>query len=223
MTIETKATRRIEFVCPFCKGKSDTVLQLQLDVIADPTIYDRLFAGSLNEIECQKCHEVVPFDYSMVLIDSVKKNTLWLDPQDDPFALKLESIERDREKLYRIVTDSNTLRELASVHRDGLNDGAMLLLKHMVAARVLQDTGNSPALCSYECRAGESADAWLEFVIFASEDAEPEGVTVPYGMYVELVDQLKDSIDKLMPNGEWIDWNDRMAEKLWMSIPRGKV
>ena len=218
--LSTSSVRRIEFECPFCGGKSDTTLQLRIDLQKEPAALSRLFEGKLTEIACSKCGGSAVFDYSVELTDSENKLIFWLDPPNDPFSLKLNEGLCKADYRYRRVADSNTLREVVSVFRDNLDDGAMLLLKHLVAARILKDSGHSPLICNYEGLAGEATDAWLEFIIFTTEEGDPESVTVPLSMYIGIVGQISEIENVVMPVGNWVDWNDQTAERLWMSIPR---
>ena len=194
-----------------------------IDFQLQPDAYLKLMAGSSTEITCSSCRISAPFEFSLQVVDRERNLSIWLDPPNDPFAIK-GFVQRDliMEMSLRRVADMNTLREVAAVFRDGLQDGAMLLLKHMLAARILQDSGSSPILCSYEQRAGDSADARLEFVIFYSEEGDPETVTVPYEMYTNLVSETAPIISSVMPRGAWIGWDDDTVEKLWKALLRHK-
>ena len=221
MSNHLERMRPIEYICPFCKGKSTAQLPSLIDVAKQSSEYSKLMDGTLTEIACGKCDRSAPFEYSLQIVDTERNLILWLAPPNDPFTIEeKDGFENICGMHLRRVADMNILREVAAIFRDGLQDGAMLLLKHMLAARILQDSGKSPILCSYEQRASESTDAWLEFVLFFSEDGEPEIATVPFAMYSDLNREIEPIIGEVMPQSVWVGWDEATAERLWRAIPR---
>jgi hypothetical protein len=155
-------------------------------------------------------------EHSLVFVDEAHGGAIWLDPPNDPLAAANPPLEpMDR---LRRVTDSNALRELAAIWRDGLDDGAMLLLKHMLAARMLEDSGSAPILCSYEDRFNSDGQEWLEYVVFTSEEGDPEGLRTPIATYRSVATAAEAVAADVFPGGKWVDWDDKSAQNLWEAM-----
>ena len=222
MTVETEEIRplsEIEFKCPFCQARNRANLISRVYLNDGSRAKSKILDGSLLDLTCWQCKESAPFEYSMQALDTDRKFSLWLDPKGDPMALG-EKVWDGLDKSYdlRRVTDSNSLNELAQIWSAGLDDAAMLLLKHMLAARVLQDSGKAPLICAYSGRVQDKDGDVLEFVIYKTEESDPEAITTPFSVYETLVDASTVARQKLFAKGQWVDWDDETAKNLWTAI-----
>jgi hypothetical protein len=212
-------SREVEFLCPFCKARNKAQLCVRVDAVADPDLVDQLADGTLFEVTCWQCKESAPFDFSSQFLDRKRGICFWHDPPNDPLALGEEAAgDSFSDFQLRKVTDSNTFRELVHVWRDGLDDAAMLLLKHMLVARVMKDTGHCPVICNYDARINFEGQEWLEYVVFASEESDPETIRTPISVYESVAGAVQPFKESLFPVGQWVDWNDVTAEKLWTAL-----
>ena len=213
--------REVEFFCPHCKARNKTSLHTLVDARNEPDVAAQLLAGTLSEVTCWQCRDRVPFEHSLVSVDPVKGEAIWLDPPNDPLAGGTAP-ETAVAKMRR-VTDANALRELTAIWRDGLDDRAMLLLKHMLAARMLEETGSAPLLCAYEDRFNMDGEEWLEYVVFTSEEGDPEALRTPYSTYRSVAEAVERQADSVFPEGKWSDWNDTSARSLWEAMQKSEL
>lgn len=205
--------REIEFFCPHCRARNKAALHTRVDARIEPEVAAQLLNGSLSDVNCWQCREQTPLEHSLVYVDEGVGGAIWLDPPKDPLAVGEPPIE-NLSKMRR-VRDANAVRELASIWRDGLDDAAMLLLKHMLAARMLEETGFAPILCAYEDRFNMDGKEWLEYVIFTSEDGDPESLTTPVSTYKSVAEAVEQQRDAVFPVGQWADWDDGAAQQIW--------
>ncbi len=206
----------VEFTCPHCKARNNATLWPRIDAESTPEIMDQLYAGTLFDHVCFHCHELTALDHT-VLIECIPSQAAILNsPPNDPLAEAVDSTDSELAGYsLRRVTDSNALRELALVIRDGLDDAAMLLLKHMLAARVMDDRGEPPVLCNYESTMRDGQREWLEYVLFQNEESEPETLAVPMSAYESVLEVARENRELVFPRGKWIDWDEDSARKLW--------
>ncbi len=216
---ELRPLSEIEFKCPFCQARNKANLISRVYLNDGSSAKTRILDGSLLELTCWHCNESAPFEYSVQAVDTDRKYSLWLDPAGDPLALG-KNVWNGIDSAYdlRRVTDSNTLNELAQIWASGLDDAAMLLLKHMLAARVLQDTGKAPLVCAYAGRIQENDADLMEYVIYSSEEADPEAITTPFSAYETLVEAATTARQNLFSKGQWVDWDDETARNLWTAV-----
>ncbi len=209
-------SKDVEFTCPHCKARNNATLWPRIDAESAPEIMDQLYAGTLFDHVCFHCHQPTALDHT-VLIEFVPSQTAILNsPPNDPLAEAVKSSDAALAGYHlRRVTDSNTLRELALVIRDGLDDAGMLLLKHMLAARVMDDRGEPPVLCNYESTMRDGQRQWFEYVLFQNEESEPETLAVPMSAYESVLEVAREKREWACPCGEWIDWDEDSARKLW--------
>ena len=94
----------------------------------------------------------------------------------------------------------------------------MLLLKHMLAARVMQDRGEPPVLLAYELTMHDGAREWLEYMLFQREESEPETLTVPMAVYNDVLQTARPYQDEVFPAGKWATWSDETAQRVWERV-----
>lgn len=208
--------REVDFYCPHCREKNSGAFHMRIDARSEPEEASRLLAGTLSEVTCGSCRERSQMEHSLVFVDEPHGGAIWLDPPNDRLAAGVPPLE-PMERLRR-VTDSNALRELAAIWRDGLDDGAMLLLKHMLAARMLEESGSAPVLCAYEDRFNSDGQEWLEYVVFTSEEGDPEGLRTPFATYRSVAAATEGVAAEVFPAGKWVDWDDKSAQNLWEAM-----
>src|SRR5205807_4238663 len=92
------------------------------------------------------------------------------------------------------------------------DDAAMLLLKHMAAARLQEEVGVPPVLCSYDRKASERDE--LQFIVYMTETSDPETLSIPIDLYCDIARSLQPHKRGLLPNGRWIDWTAETARRL---------
>jgi hypothetical protein len=209
----------IEFQCPACKGRNTVTLWPRIDAESAPELMDRLYAGTLFDHVCAHCYETSSLDHTVLVELGAAKTAILNAPPNDPLAQAIDlSDSALAEYRLRKVTDSNALRELALALHDGLDDSAMLLLKHMLAARVLQDRGDPPVLLAYESTMHDGAREWMEYMLFQREESDPETLTVPMAVYNDVLQTAQPYQDEVFPTGRWVDWNDETAQRVWEQV-----
>ena len=209
--------RAVEFLCPHCRGRLRAEFHTRVDAESEPELAGRLLAGTLSEVTCAHCKERPHLEHSVIYVDMAANGAIWLDPPKDPLAVSGPPTGGLPERLRR-VADSNALREIAKIWDDGLDDAAMLLLKHMLAARMLEETGSAPILCAYEDRFNNEGQDWLEYVVFTSEEGDPETLRTPYSTYLGVADALAHRVESVFPAGQWVDWDETSAKALWEAM-----
>jgi hypothetical protein len=223
MPSATGATRQVEFHCPFCKARNRAELTVEVDA-ADTDAVEALLDGSLFEAACWHCKETAPFEYSLLYTDAANRRAVWLEPPNDPLALGEAASQQTGEDWTRLrVQDSNTLRELVRIQQAGLDEAAMLLVKHLLAARILQDTGVSPVLCAFDALARDADGEWLEYVLFQTEESEPEMVRAPRSVYDGAAEAAAVGRSEVLNAGEWVDWSGETAGRLWSAAQRNVI
>jgi hypothetical protein len=209
----------IEFQCPACRGRNTVTLWPRIDAESAPELMDRLYAGTLFDHVCAHCYETSSLDHTVLVEMDAAKTALLNAPPNDPLA---QAVNRSDPALgeYRLrrVTDSNALRELALALHDGLDDSAMLLLKHMLAARVMQDRGEPPVLLAYESTMQDGSREWLEYMLFQTEESDAETLTVPMAVYNDVLRTALPHQEDIFPAGKWVDWNDETAQRVWERV-----
>lgn len=211
----------VEFHCPFCKAHNRAEMWLRIEAAEDPALVQQAMDGALFTHTCWSCKEAATFDHALLFVDTARRVWFLNQPPSDPLAEHLAPAEMDNppnDFQLRRVSNTNAFQELLRVWQDGLDDGAMLLLKHMLAARVLQDTGEPPILCSYDVRVTHDRQEWLEYVVFANEESEPETLAVPLSTYESVRQTISPYTAALFPVGQWIDWNDETARTIWETV-----
>jgi hypothetical protein len=88
----------------------------------------------------------------------------------------------------------------------------------MVAARVMQDRGEPPILLAYESTMRDGPNEWLEYMLFQTEESEPETLTVPMAAYDDVLRATLPHREEIYPAGKWIAWNDETAQRIWECI-----
>ena len=211
----------VEFTCPHCKARNNATLWPRIDAESAPEVMDQLYAGTLFDHVCFHCHEPTALDHTVLVEFATARTAIMNSPPSDPLAAAVDAADSSLEDYsLRRVTDSNALRELALVIRDGLDDAAMLLLKHMLAARVMQDRGEPPVLCNYESTMRDGDKEWLEYVMFQTENSEPETLTVPMSVYQDVLNTVRDEKQMRFPTGQWMDWNEESAQCVWEHVQK---
>lgn len=209
----------IEFQCPACKGRNTVTLWPRIDAESAPELMDRLYGGTLFDHVCAHCYETSSLDHTVLVEFGAAKTAILNAPPNDPLAQAVNlSDPALADFRLRKVTDSNSLRELALVLHDGLDDSAMLLLKHMLAARVMQDRGEPPVLLAYESTLHDGAREWMEYMLFQSEESDPETLTVPMAVYNDVLQAARPYQEEIFPNGQWVDWSDETAQIVWERV-----
>jgi len=213
------SSREVEFFCPHCKARNRATMWLQVNAASDPALARRVVDGSLFEQTCWHCRQTTALDHTLRYQDPQRRLWLLNAPPDDPLAGELESAQAPPEG-YRLrrVEDMNALKELLHIWDDDLDDATMLLLKHMLAARVLRDTGSAPALCSYDTQITRDRQEWLEYIVFQTEESEPETLTVPMIVYADLLKTIEPHKEELFPIGEWVHWDHTTAGRMWEAL-----
>jgi len=211
----------IEFQCPHCKGRNTVMLWPRIEAESAPELMDRLCAGTLFDHVCSHCYETTSLDHTVLVELGAARTAILNLPPNDPLA-RVVSLEDPAlsEFHLRRVTDSNALRELAVILRDGLDDSTMLVLKHMLAARVMQDRGEPPVLLAYESTMRDGSRDWMEYMLFQTEESEPEILTVPLSVYMDVERTAAPLKDDVFPVGRWIDWNDDTARRVWDRVQK---
>lgn len=212
-------SRDIEFTCPQCKGLNTITLWPRIDAESAPELMDMLYAGTLFDHVCGHCDETSSLDHTVLVEFGAAKTAILNLPPNDPLADTVNPAD-PAWSLYRLrkVTDSNALRDLALALRDELDDSAMLLLKHMLAARVMQDRGEPPVLCNYDAFIHDGSCELLEYVLFQTEESEPETLTGPMSFYDEVLQSVRSFQESIFPLGQWVDWSDNTAQQLWECV-----
>ena len=108
--------------------------------------------------------------------------------------------------------------ELIHIITDKLDPCAMLMLKHLIAAKFLEDHGNSPALLGYDCLGSYEGLDCLEYVVYNTEESSAESLTVPVKVYNELSAMTLPRLDTLFPKAVWSEWNERTAKDVWAKL-----
>jgi hypothetical protein len=209
----------LDYYCPHCKARNHAALWTRVDVSTDPELAERILNGTLFEHPCAACHVVSALDHAVQFVDPERRLVYWLDPPGDPLAQEAAPEDGLPEEfaLYR-VRDMNSFRELVHVWKYRLEESAMLLLKHMLVARVLQETGNCPVLCSFDALVKLDNGEWLEYIVFQTEESEPETLRVPWNVYESVRESMEPYIDRLFRPGRWVDWDEKTATQLWEMV-----
>jgi hypothetical protein len=207
----------LDYLCPSCKARNSIQVTLSVDAVDVPAV-EGLLDGTLFEFRCTACSSVNPMDHSVQFIDTKQAVCFRYAPQGDPLAAMLPEDTAWAEYSLRAAPDMNAFRELVHVWRDSLDNASMLLLKHMLAARVLEDSGSAPVLLSFDARVNMDGAEWLEYVLFQTEESDPETVRTPIGVYHSLAEVAAPAGERLWPRGQWADWDERSAAALWEAV-----
>ncbi len=215
-------SREVDFHCPHCKARNRATMWLRVDAVSDPSLAERAMDGSLFEHACWHCNQATVLDHTHLFQDPQRRVWLLNAPPGDPLAQELQELHgcESPPTDYRLrrVADLNAVKELLHIWRDGLDDAAMLLLKHLLAARVQQDRRGAPALCGYDARAQYEGREALEYIVFQTEESEPETLTVPIAVYTDLDKRVAPLKERLFPTGQWIGWDHTTARQVWEAL-----
>jgi hypothetical protein len=210
---------RLDYYCPHCKARNHAALWTRVDASTDPELAERILDGTLFEHACAACQVVSALDHAVQFVDPERKLACWLDPPGDPLAHEAAPEDELLEEFARYrVWDMNAFRELVHVWKDRLEEPAMLLLKHMLVARILQDTGSCPILCSFDALVKLDNGEWLEYIVFQTEESEPETLRVPWNVYASVRESVGPQAGQVFVPGRWVDWDDKTATRLWEAV-----
>lgn len=209
----------IEFVCPHCRARNRAAMVLRVDAATHPTLAERLREGSLFDQVCWQCREPTALDHALLYADPERRVAAADLPPNDPFADLLDLSDAALAGCQlRLVHDMNAVRELAQIWHDGWDDATLLLVKHMLAARVQQESGAPPVLCAYGGRVEQAGEPALEYVLFRTEESEPEAITVPLKMVRDVEAAVALRRAEMFPPGQWIEWSGETAQALWEAL-----
>jgi hypothetical protein len=206
----------LDYYCPHCKARNHAELWTLLDASTDAGLAQQVLDGTLFEHECAGCKQVSALDHAVRFVDPKLGVCYWLDPPGDPLGQEAARNDGLMEefRLYR-VQEMNAFRELVHVWKDHLEESAMLLLKHMLAARVMQDSGAAPVLCSFDALVKLDNGEWLEYIVFQTEESEPETLRIPWNVYASVCESLSPYVERVAQPGRWVDWDDKTAAAIW--------
>jgi hypothetical protein len=209
----------VDYHCPHCHARNRIQAWTIVNAARDPHLAERILDGSLFEFSCRGCEAVHLLDHALLFCDEARSLAILHAPPADPLmpdekVLNALSVEYQ----LRVVEDGNAFRELVHVWQDRLDDAAMLLLKHMLAARVLEDTGVCPVMCSFDARVNVERQEWLEYIVFQTEERAAETLRVPLSVYQSLEQEIAPQRASLFPNGQWIAWDDETAQQVWETL-----
>jgi hypothetical protein len=198
----------IEIVCPYCAAKNRTRVWLNLNSSSDqPQIEDAL-SGKLFELECRGCESDIPLEHSLHFHDQGNKRYYRFDGPAGGLQAKANDLEGvGLGYSLRRAGDFSSVLELMHIWSAGLDDGPMLLIKHMLAGEVQRFSGTAPLVCSFSHIDRSGDEATLEFVVIENEQSEAQNAGAPMRLYEDLVLRLKPLRDKVFPPGVWVDWD----------------
>lgn len=190
-----------------------------VDAEGRPDLVAKLMDGTLCETTCPACGAAVAVDHALAYVDHPRRACCLCEPAGDIAAPAAAAETRPGYRLRR-VRDANTLRELALVWREGLDDLAMLLVRHWLADRLARDEGRPPLLCAYDGRE-EAGEGRLVYTVFMTERDPPATATVPMEAYRTMTDLANRVRGEVCPDGEWVGWDAETARRAWERIEGG--
>ena len=209
-------SRRIDVLCPECQERNPFVQGEVVDAAENPPLVDRILDGTLFDFTCTNCEEEITLEFSARFEDHARR---FLFQYDAPHAPEL-SLRPPPSPEYRLrrVTDQNAFTELARIWKDSLDDGVMLLVKHMLVKDVEEQMGVRPLVCSYDQPSEVEGEPFLDYVVWMPEEDEPRLFSMPRMIYDELKVALPDDVDEILPDGQWAGWNAASAQRIYEAL-----
>ena len=169
--------QEVDITCPECGCAGRFVIWDSVNNVLSPEAAEKIIDGSLFLYECPNCGEKNQVHYACLyhdmehgaMVQLVSDTEESVDKAFETYGKLMDNgIAKDigfnSGYRHRLVTDINSLREKASVLRDGLDDRAVELMKLIVLA---QNAGNSkipPKATAYYVCLDEDSGLVLEFV-----------------------------------------------------------
>lgn len=207
--------------CPACKKRNITTRWQTVNVSVNPEIAAKVADGSLFSVTCEHCESQGRFNYSMQYHDQERKRYCFYHSPQEPVtrdtkkALQFAEREFGRSYQLRRVYDLDSLIELASIWRDGLDDVAMLCHRLMLAAEIMGMKGSYPPILRYMGRGLEPGqdpeDEMFDYIAVLKESEPPLTVHAPAYKYLRLVDMVLDGRTRFFPAGKCGEWTDQTA------------
>jgi len=212
-------SRNVDIVCPECEARNPFTEWEIVDSALNPELFAAIVDGSLFDFTCRHCQEVITLDFSIRLHGP---DTRAMIQYDAPRGPQLEtSAAPTPEYRLRKVRDQNGFIELARIGKDSLNDGVMLLLKHMLARDLEQQFGNRPLVCGYDSIVEEAGERFLGFAFVMPDDTEPRLFPATYKNYEGFVRAMEPDLQDIMPPGTWVNWDHQTAQRLLDALEAG--
>jgi len=208
-------SNRIDVVCPECQARNPFEQWEVVDAVESPDLVARILEGTLFDFTCRNCEELITLDYSFRLEDHANRRMLQYDPLRG-IPLEAPAIPLSNYRLLR-VSDPNAITEVARIWKDSLNDGVMLVIKHLLAGDLERSLGFRPDVCGYTGRADVEGEAHLAFVV-QFNDEEPRDYSVQWSLYEKLRAGQVDGAGADITGQGWIPWNSETAGRLLRAL-----
>ncbi len=207
--------RVIDLLCPDCRSRNSVTLWERVES-SDKELVNKVLDGSLFDVPCRGCEQVIPGDHSIDFHDPVGKLFVRYEAQGNirPAAGWTAALgENQSAEEYRLlrVGSQHAFIELVRIWNEGLDPIAMLLIKHQLAGQVAREFERLPVVCSFD-RRNDSCD--LEYVVLVREEDELQSLTVPSAAYEysrEIAVRWQSSREQA---AGWIDWNQNTVHTL---------
>lgn len=134
----------MDVTCPACHKTSSTAIWSSLNSETDPEAKKQLIEGHLFDFHCPECGSQSPLDYPMLYHDVENKVMIRYLTNKDELNNAVEEINEvcQQEHMagyrYRIVMDTNALREKANIFDAGLDDRVVEIAKVYYSQQVIQ-------------------------------------------------------------------------------------
>ena len=186
-----------------------------MDASENPGQVTAILEGELFDFTCRNCEQEITLEHSIRFEDHSARAMCQHDPPRQAL-LELPS-ETPADYRLRRLSDQNAFIELIRIWKESLDDGVMLLVKHMLARDVEEEAGVRPLVCSFENQSEVEGEPYLDYVVWLPEEEDPRLFSMPMQTYNRFRSILSNELDRLLPAGQWVDWDSATAQRLYVA------
>ena len=218
MTVASRS-RPIEVLCPECRAPNPFLQWEVVDAGENPAQVKGILDGELFDFTCRNCEQEITLDHSIRFEDHSACAICQYDP---PRHVPLD-LPPDPPPAYRLrrLSDQNAFIELVRIWKDSLDDGVMLLVKHMLARDVEQNLGVRPLVCSFDSTGEVEGERSLDYAVWMPEEEEPRLFQMSISLYDQFQIALESDLPEILPDGEWVRWDQSTAQRIIEALESG--
>lgn len=200
-----QSTQKI--TCPKCGLEQEAKIWDSINVTLNPEVKQKILDGSFFQFRCSKCGYTAPLAYPCLYHDMEQGLLIWLLPGNANKGRNMDQINSivsgmgidftstEKPYSYRVVEDSNALREKVLISDEGLDDRMIEVMKVIYLAQIQNQTGGEKDLDLYL----DGSKGKYQFLVFFP-DGRTAAVPLNMDFYRDLYEVQKEMLEECTPS-----------------------